>query len=139
MSIFYDGKLCVYGHGTQRYRAGGACVTCSKDKSKQRWREGTKKKGRYDPVDRRARNLRAHYGLSEADYNTMAESQKHACAVCGGTPTGKYGRFNVDHDHKTGKIRGLLCAKCNVGLGSFDDSSDKLRLATAYLKLHSEG
>lgn len=132
-SSTYIGLPCKLGHGTERYSAGGSCIVCSKEKSKRRWEEGTKKRAKYDPVYRRNRNLMANYGLTLADYDRMAEDQGNGCAICGGPPTGNTGRFHVDHCHKTGNIRSLLCGKCNTGLGSFDDSPEKLRLAIAYL------
>ncbi len=58
------------------------------------------------------------YGLSEADYQNMVDSQENLCAICGRTEDNK--ALAVDHDHDTGEIRGLLCGYCNVRLGWFD-------------------
>lgn len=78
------------------------------------------------------------HGITHAQFQALLDSQNHACAIC-------QKRFdelscrrfpaNIDHDHKTGKIRGLLCNKCNVSLGHFE-SLDQSRVA-AYLA--SEG
>lgn len=73
--------------------------------------------------------LKHEYGLSEKDYAAMVELQSGACLICNSTPTLLY----VDHDHETGKIRGLLCNTCNVGLGSFKDSPSLLKKAAEYL------
>ena len=81
---------------------------------------------------------RRRYGITREDYEQMLKSQEGACAIC---RTNKVGRnhtyFHVDHDHETGKIRGLLCDLCNRGLGYFKDDFKILYSATIYLKNHS--
>lgn len=72
------------------------------------------------------------YGLSPAVYEQMLEMQLGGCAICGGKcPTGKL--LSVDHDHKSGINRGLLCANCNNGLGRFKDDTRLLKAAIDYL------
>lgn len=61
----------------------------------------------------------------------MKNSQGGVCAICE-CPDKK--RLSVDHDHQTGKIRGLLCANCNLALGNFKDDPDRLAKAIVYLK-----
>lgn len=57
------------------------------------------------------------------------------CDICRSTVTGYSKRsLNIDHDHKTGMVRGLLCHKCNIGLGNFNDNIDLLQRAIFYLK-----
>lgn len=77
------------------------------------------------------------YKLSHVDYNKIIEKQNNTCKICGksesGMFQGKQKRLSVDHNHKTGKIRGLLCSSCNVGLGVFKDSPELLRNAIKYL------
>jgi len=60
-------------------------------------------------------------------------AQEGACAICKVTAPGGQGTFHVDHDHKTGAIRGLLCHHCNTALGKFKDSPILLETAIAYL------
>lgn len=60
--------------------------------------------------------LRRRYGVSAADYDSLFKAQCGRCAICGERPTGKR-RLAVDHDHRTGVVRGLLCAPCNTALG----------------------
>ena len=68
------------------------------------------------------------------DYENLFKSQEGKCAICGTEkPSNKKGNFPVDHDTKTGKIRGLLCHNCNVGLGNFRDDPSLLRSAIDYL------
>lgn len=72
------------------------------------------------------------YGLSPEDHAALINLQEGRCAICGKFPDTR-GLF-VDHDHTTGKVRGLLCVKCNTGLGMFMDSIDNLTGAISYLK-----
>lgn len=78
------------------------------------------------------------HGVQTAQYNEMLAAQGGCCAICRTTKPGgqgdKYGRFHVDHDHATGVVRGLLCQRCNVGLGFFLDDSSRLRAAIGYLE-----
>jgi|GraSoi_2013_60cm_1033757.scaffolds.fasta_scaffold11992_2 hypothetical protein len=70
--------------------------------------------------------------ISREDYHSAYTQQGGRCAICGNPPKGK--RLTVDHDHATGKFRGLLCARCNFGLGWFQDDPDRLRSAAEYLE-----
>jgi len=77
-------------------------------------------------------NLKKLYGLSIQEYNDMAESQSGKCAICGMKEKGK--RLAVDHCHTYGKVRGLLCSRCNMALGSLKDSPEILQKAILYLQ-----
>lgn len=104
----------------------------------ERHRERTKAWQRANPgktaISLRRSRLKAKYGLTEEDYARMLETQNDRCAICGKPQIdSKDGRFHVDHDHKTGRVRGLLCDRCNVGLGSFEDNPQRLVLAARYL------
>ena len=81
-----------------------------------------------------ARNeqLLAKYGITEEIYEKILVAQKGVCAICGNHQ--RYKRLAVDHDHKTGQVRGLLCENCNRGLGRFFDSTFRLRNALSYLE-----
>ena len=87
----------------------------------------------YAPEQEAARNLKARYGITLAEYDTMLEQQGGCCKVCGTADSGGKGRFHVDHNHTTGKVRGLLCNGCNIGIGHLKDSPDVLLKAAAYL------
>jgi hypothetical protein len=78
-------------------------------------------------------NLKANYGMTLEEFNKLVETQGNACAICSTSIPGGRGTWHVDHDHKTGKVRGLLCNACNVGLGYFKDSMDNLNNAILYL------
>lgn len=79
-------------------------------------------------------NLRDRFGLTVEQYNSMLEAQGGVCAICK-RPKRKR-RLAVDHDHKTGMIRGLLCSPCNTSLGGFGDNSETLTNAIVYLEKH---
>ena len=65
----------------------------------------------------------------------MLAEQDGRCAVCRSTETGTRGEFfDIDHDHATGVVRGLLCRRCNLGVGHFRDNPARLRSAADYLE-----
>ena len=72
-----------------------------------------------------------HYGISEMDFARLVILQEGKCAICK-EPVPKP---CIDHDHLTGKVRGLLCDACNAGLGFFKDSQTALLSAIQYLKV----
>ena len=81
--------------------------------------------------------LRKNYGTTLEWYREQLFKQNNVCAICKQQETavikGKVISMSVDHCHKTGKARGLLCLKCNQGLGFFRDSEDILKSAISYL------
>lgn len=75
------------------------------------------------------------YGLTPEQYAEMLEEQGGVCAICGTDEwPGKGNRPHVDHDHSTGRVRGILCSHCNHGLGKFRDDPERLRAAAEYLE-----
>ncbi len=84
----------------------------------------------------RAKNLWNKYKISIEDYETILKKQDSKCAICGATKKRKNLKsffLCVDHDHRSGKIRGILCNKCNTALAFFNDSVDNLQTAASYL------
>lgn len=84
--------------------------------------------------DRVKSRLMVEYGITPEIYDEMFISQGGSCKICGEHQLTQKKRLNVDHCHKTGKVRGLLCHKCNKALGLFKDSSEMLDIASQYLK-----
>ena len=85
----------------------------------------------------RKAHLKRKYKITLDEFNEMLKKQKGKCAICGGTEThDKHKVMAVDHCHKSGKIRALLCFKCNSGLGHFGDNIENLKKAIKYLKKH---
>ena len=137
------------------------CATCSTDKPLKdyRLRTGVKSGKRYEWRERTCAECRraahkvwrdanpekshawhrrkvvAQYGLTPEQYDAMVEAQTGLCAVCGQGPgvgcTKTY--LAVDHDHHTGKVRGLLCDPCNRAIGCMGNDPERLISAAAYL------
>lgn len=80
------------------------------------------------------------YGLTEEQYDALVEKQGGVCAIClmperyVDARTGMPRRLAVDHDHETGRVRGLLCGRCNRSIGQFADDHERLTRAAEYLK-----
>lgn len=134
------------------------CTTCGEEKelhffdADTRYKSGYRsqctycnRKGKIESTLRY--NLKDRYGISLEYYYELLSAQKGLCKICGlpetrvtrpkaKIPLGYEPRLAVDHDHSTGTIRGLLCHKCNVGLGNFQDNPELLKKAYKYLKDH---
>jgi Recombination endonuclease VII len=86
-------------------------------------------KWRTDP-EYRVRDRLCRHGLSREDYQGLLARQGGACAICRSKHP-----LDIDHCHSTRQVRGLLCRKCNLGLGLFDDDIDRMLAAIAYLEI----
>jgi hypothetical protein len=85
-------------------------------------------------TERRSK-LKKAYGITPAQYDEMLASQNEQCAICAAKkPGGRTKLFFIDHCHNTGTVRGLLCMRCNTGLGLFLDNPKFLSNAISYLK-----
>lgn len=100
--------------------------------AKVRRNELARKRFAANPWDHRDRMWKRQYGIGLEDYLDLLDAQDGGCAICRGAANGR-GLFHVDHCHRTGRIRGLLCAKCNLLLGHAEDSTERLRAAIYYL------
>lgn len=80
------------------------------------------------------KNDLAAYGLTVEQFEALSRSQGDSCAICHGPPAGKYKILVVDHDHKTDKVRGLLCSPCNMGIGLLKDDPIIVLAAAEYLR-----
>ena len=107
----------------------GFCKPCLLQKT-QKWRD--ENPDELKQSQRRTRRKR-EYGVSREDYDSMLLEQNNKCAICKDTIGYEAA---VDHDHKTGKVRGLLCGKCNSGIGLLKDNPEILRSAAKYLDQH---
>jgi len=95
------------------------------------------RKRRQDPIVKnrdRAGHLRRKYGISPSEYDDMLAAQGGVCLLCSSPPRPPYS-LHVDHDHATGRIRGLLCFNCNYALGHFGDDPARLRAAARYVEV----
>jgi hypothetical protein len=84
----------------------------------------------------RSRELKRCYGISIDDYHQLVELQGGGCDICGRKESGQVRQkaFHVDHDHKTNRVRGVLCSRCNHLIGLANDNPDTLLSAAEYLK-----
>jgi hypothetical protein len=95
-------------------------------------RQRSRESARRNPVSRRANHDRWKYGVLWGFRQALWSSQNGQCAICSCAIEVLGG--HIDHDHATGRIRGMLCRDCNNGLGAFKDSVDNLAIAVEYLK-----
>lgn len=99
------------------------CKVCTNTNDQGRWNKLPYEK-------KRAAGLRK-YGLTISEYGAMVERQANTCQIC----TRQFVTApHVDHDHTSGKVRGLLCTECNKGLGHFRDDIESLERAATYLR-----
>lgn len=90
--------------------------------------------GRYVEY-RRNHRLKARYKISIKEYDCLFEKQNDCCSICNSSEDRK---LAVDHCHETGKVRGLLCTKCNIGIGYLNHSIETLMKCINYLRLSKE-
>ena len=127
----------------------GICLSCGKHPSpcepcRERNREYMRKKRagitiekkRLEWKSKRHYFLKHKFGITEIQYNEMLKNQNNACAICKSEESGdiRTVALAVDHCHKTGVVRGLLCSSCNKAIGFLKDSVQNLESAIEYLK-----
>lgn len=126
------------------------CKICRNNHNKE-WRENNrdkinelniknaqKRKEYYSDPDVKLKNRKAFikkkFGIEYSEYEKLSEEQNNLCAICNNTENSSRNKYlAVDHDHLTGKIRGLLCTNCNRGIGLLKDSIPVLQKAIEYL------
>ena len=80
------------------------------------------------------KTIRSNYGITSDNYREIYEKQEGRCAICRNDIKFRTKYTHIDHNHHTGKVRGLLCNKCNTGLGKFNDDLKILQSALDYIK-----
>ncbi|CAB4129403.1 Recombination endonuclease VII [uncultured Caudovirales phage] len=115
-------------HSERKDKKQSACKKCCAEATKL-WREK-------NPDAGRALKYKNKYGISILEFDAMFENQKGICAICNQKFKSSVTTC-IDHNHETGKVRGLLCHWCNTGMGLFKDSIQTLENAVQYLKYHS--
>ena len=109
------------------------CKHCM-DKAKSDWVQKNPDKVKEVSTNNR---LLSRYGITLTEYNQLVAFQNNRCKICGNEASNGRSwstKLSVDHCHSTGKIRGLLCQKCNTGLGLFGDTIENLKKALEYLE-----
>lgn len=110
------------------------CKDCAKE-YKRHW-EKTTPKG-IATAKRKQHPNAIRRGANMAKYNALLSAQKGRCAICNRHISNFKRQFAVDHCHKTGKVRSLLCANCNLALGHVGDSIVRLKTMIKYLESHT--
>lgn len=107
------------------------CTVCQTEKPTEEFKTKTTCKSCVSDTQRGVR-LKKFFNLATSEYNDILLFQNGNCAICKNPP--KTVRLAVDHCHKTGLIRGLLCAMCNRAIGVFRDNVERFRSTTSYLE-----
>jgi hypothetical protein len=127
----------------RRYRDGlqAFCKECINARARQRrkgWspeeRERRREIARRYWDKRRDADRESRYGITGDQYRALLQEQGGCCGICGTTENYALKDMCVDHDHKTGAVRGLLCTRCNTSLGGFQDRPEVLEAAIEYLR-----
>lgn len=119
------------------------CKECirkrNRPRDRKRYRDNPQRRHKHKIQGMRARGI----DIDVDTYLAMVERQSHKCAICDRPETriirGKTALLAVDHDHKTGKPRELLCSRCNVGIGMLGESPELFEKARNYIQKHSYG
>lgn len=120
------GPTDIYVGPRYKGRSYWRCATARlKDETSRYWTNETYRDGQ-----RNARFLR-EFGITLKEYNDMFEAQAGLCARCGNPPASM--RLAVDHDHETGRVRGLLCGSCNTYIGRLEANLSTLEADLAYI------
>lgn len=109
--------------------------------NKERFKEYAKKRFVGYKSKHRENTLKIRYGIDSIRYEELLSEQKGVCAICLKPETARHQsgtirKLAVDHCHKTGLVRGLLCSKCNPAIGYFEHNTDRLERAKTYLLKH---
>lgn len=149
---------CCPNHPDRKVKSHGLCSTCygvllynsnpeyqerqiknSREyylKNKKRFYDSNKRRKESNPerykTTLRNCHLNRSYGITQEEYLKIFEEQEKKCAICGTSKFDKKGPA-IDHCHDSGKVRGILCGKCNRGLGLFMDNINNLKVAIEYL------
>lgn len=116
---YTNNKPCAKGHFSERLVSTGKCIDCKN-------------------LENNKRRKLNKYGIKPSEYADLFWKQNGVCAICKeketviNTLTNKTVALSVDHCHDTGKIRGLLCQRCNIGIGNLKHNPDLLRVAAIY-------
>jgi hypothetical protein len=130
------------------------CTECKKNKpNKEFYKRGEVKRGRnyfskcsdccrkqnrksfHSSIKSRNSRLKRKFNITYEEYLILLYNQNYSCYICDIPEKELTKKLAVDHCHKTGKVRGLLCNKCNTALGLFNDNINILKKAIKYLKI----
>lgn len=127
LKYYFTGIPCKHGHIVERLVSSYDCKVCHTRLSRNA--------GRKNALERTNTFRMRVYGLGNVDVDKMITNQNGKCLICKNEFKDKNAP-HLDHNHKTGLVRGMLCTRCNTGLGLFKDDIQNLENAIAYLKVH---
>ena len=138
---YFTGVPCIHGHTSLRLTKSRQCLACARGREAKKRRDNPEISRRWNvsaaaKISYKRYQLKKQYGLALETFEDMLSAQNWKCEICESDLTGEKRHLlpNVDHDHLTGKVRGILCGQCNNGLGRFKDSPSLLRNAAIYLE-----
>lgn len=154
MTILPDFKSCSHCNKTlpiekfYKLSRGGVradCISCSSLRNKNYYTKNKKEltsKSKAYALENKEKikndKMRRKFGIAIEEKILLFAKQGNKCAICGCTENNVGRDWDIDHCHKTGKIRGILCSNCNRGLGLFQDSSEYLKQACTYLENNAQ-
>jgi|SRR6185369_3578997 len=121
---FYSKRLTQYQ---------SECKECTRVRRSKWWKSES---GRLSTANTK---LKARFGITLDEYLSILKQQNYKCLICGISHSYMGHRLAVDHNHNTGKIRGLLCKGCNMGIGNFKENTSNLLKAVDYIKEKNNG
>ena len=125
-------KRAEYMRAYRKTESGGLAVARAQKRCYEKHREARTIMAKlhvYDAI------LKSKYGITREQYDALLASQGGKCAACGNNVVGNKSKMMcVDHDHKTGRVRGLLCRSCNLAAGSLKDDPERAILLAEYLR-----
>jgi DNA-directed RNA polymerase beta' subunit len=128
-------KLSCFSKAGRKDALRSNCKECDAIKYKK-WKEKNRKNYLESTTNS---SLKTKYGITLKEYDALFAKQKGICKICGAAQPGRKGikRFAVDHCHKTNKIRGLLCMRCNTAIGLLNENPILFDAAKEYLRHHT--
>lgn len=123
------GPLCARGHARPE---GIRCIECRRENNASWNARNRQTRLAYGRTYMAAEGRRRKFGLTKEQYSALLAEHGGMCAICQESePCGR--QLAIDHNHTTSKVRGMLCRKCNKGLGFFRDNQELLQRAALYL------
>jgi len=140
-SLKYD-KCVKCGLTKWKHNCHGLCKRCYKQEYRKTPSGRAERKryfGKWNKTEhgkdvRHNSDLKIKYGITLEEKQKILKQQGNKCAICGQSPHTEIRAWHLDHDHTNGMIRGVLCSRCNLGLGYFKDSPQLLNNANYYLQ-----
>ncbi len=130
-------KFCLRGHLKKCFKSGHWCYECSRERRARmkvenpaKWKEWNDRGN----LNSKSNDLKRQFGIDLNGYNKLFSIQNGMCKICGVHQSKLNIALHVDHDHITGRIRGLLCKKCNSMIGFACENVEILRKAIGYME-----